>query len=123
MNTGAILFTNFTSEDFTPTWNKAPYHIPAGQSIMLELGIAETFAKHLIDRELNRAKKSTGDAQERKKLWDRIFPTLAKKVVAEDETKLRHEVANANAGQAMPQAPKVEADAEAGAFPDLKGQK
>ena len=126
MNKGAVLFTNFTAEDFEPTWNSVPYPIAAGQSMMLETGIAETFAKHLIDRELNRAKKPTGDELERKKLWARIFPSTAKKIAPGDDAKVRHDIANANAGQgdAAPKADaagaKVESDPEAGAFPDLK---
>ena len=50
----AVLFTNWTNEDFSYTWDKEPYNFPKGSSIMLQDYLANHFAKHLIDRELNK---------------------------------------------------------------------
>ena len=49
-----IVFTNFTKEAFEMTWNgRRLYHFEAGKSYYLPFYLAETFAKHLVDRELN----------------------------------------------------------------------
>lgn len=45
-------FTNFSTEDFTWTWNKVPYTFPAKQFRFMDASIADHFAKHLINREL-----------------------------------------------------------------------
>lgn len=55
------LFTNWTDETFTGVWDKQSYEIKSGASIYLEDWKAEHFAKHLIDRELNKIGKSTAD--------------------------------------------------------------
>lgn len=48
-----IIFTNFTSKDFEGQWNKKIYVLKAGRQYYLALYLAEHFAKHLVDRELN----------------------------------------------------------------------
>lgn len=57
----SVIFTNWTSEDFTWTWNSVPYTFPAGKTIYLEDYLADHFAKHLVDRELFRQAKQTTD--------------------------------------------------------------
>lgn len=47
-----VKFTNFSDEDFTYTWNKIPYTFKAGAVKFMETGIANHFAKHLVNREL-----------------------------------------------------------------------
>ena len=49
-----IVFTNSTSEDFDGRWNKKIYRLKAGRSYYLPLYLAESFGKHLVDRELNK---------------------------------------------------------------------
>ncbi len=46
-------FYNWTDSDFTHTWNKEPYTIKKGMTIILPTGIAETFAYHLAVQEMN----------------------------------------------------------------------
>lgn len=47
------LFTNWTNEDFTWTWNNQSYTFKANSSVELEdAGVANHFAKHLAQREL-----------------------------------------------------------------------
>lgn len=52
-----VVFTNFTNKEFEGRWdfsnNKKIWKIKAGQSIYLPFYLAEHFAKHLVDRELN----------------------------------------------------------------------
>ena len=56
-----ILFTNWTDEDFIGYWDSISYPIKKGQSIYLEDWKAKHFAKHLVDRELNKEGKPTSD--------------------------------------------------------------
>lgn len=56
-----ILFTNWTDEDFIGLWDGVPYPIKKGQSMYLEDWKAKHFAKHLVDRELNKEGKPTSD--------------------------------------------------------------
>lgn len=50
-----IAFTNFTTEPFEQTWNgNRAYRFEVGKSYYLPFYLAEVFAKHLVDRELNR---------------------------------------------------------------------
>lgn len=57
----SVMFTNWTSEDFTWTWNSVPYTFKKGQPIYLEDYLAKHFAKHLVDRELFRQDKQIND--------------------------------------------------------------
>lgn len=50
---------NFSSEDFTWSWNKEPFTIRKGQTVTMPEYLFEHFAKHLIDRELTKAGKAT----------------------------------------------------------------
>jgi hypothetical protein len=47
-----VKFTNFSNEDFTWTWNGIPYTFPAQSVKFMETGLANHFAKHLVNREL-----------------------------------------------------------------------
>lgn len=58
-----IIFTNFTDEDFEGRWNEAINHkkwtLKSGKSYYLPFYLAEHFAKHLVDRELDKKKLPT----------------------------------------------------------------
>lgn len=63
------VFTNFSEEDFVGKWDGKKFPaIKPGKSMMLESYIAEHFAKHLIDRELNKKDIMTNNVVEREKL-------------------------------------------------------
>lgn len=70
----AVQFKNFTNEDFTWKWDGIAYTFAAGQTIFLEDFKAEHFAKHLVDRELNRLNIATNNEAERSKLISECFP-------------------------------------------------
>ena len=55
----AVLFTNWTSEDFSWQYGGVFYDFKAGQSTYLQDYLAQHFAKHLVDRELNKDKLPT----------------------------------------------------------------
>lgn len=57
----AVLFTNWTNEDFEHAWNGKPFYFKARTSEWISIGdkehnegLARFFAKHLVDRELNK---------------------------------------------------------------------
>lgn len=53
----AIVFKNFSKEEFRWKWDGAEYVFPAGVSMMMEDWKAQFFAKHLVDREMQRLDK------------------------------------------------------------------
>lgn len=90
----AVLFTNYSDEDFSHTWDMVKYEFPAKQSTMLFGGLALHFAKHLAVRELNKRDKNTGggalETEMRKAFSDAVLE-------AKDKTQLEQKVINANA--------------------------
>lgn len=89
----AVLFTNYSDEDFSHTWGKVKYSFPKKQSIMLEEGLARHFAKHLSVRELNRRDKNTGGGALSMEMEKALSSTI---IEAQDKTQLRQEIINAN---------------------------
>jgi hypothetical protein len=69
----AITFKNFTKESFTHSWNSDPYTFKPGQDMTMEDWKAEHFAKHLIDRELNKKGLLTNDQGEIAKLREKCL--------------------------------------------------
>lgn len=51
------LFTNFSNEAFTGSWDGRTKTIPAGESVYMPDYLAKHFAKHLTNRELLRSDK------------------------------------------------------------------
>lgn len=70
----ALKFKNFSDEDFVGVWNSVPFTIPAGMEMYFEDYKAQHFAKHLIDRELNRLDIKTNNQVERNKLMSLALP-------------------------------------------------
>lgn len=79
-------FKNFSAEDFSWKFDGVDYSFKAGQELYLEADKAEHFAKHLVDREMNRLNVerslagtkdeiSTASKVERNKLLELCFPT------------------------------------------------
>ena len=50
----ALKFTNFSSEDFTYSFNSIPYTFKAGDSVIIFDYLAVHFGKHLVNRELQK---------------------------------------------------------------------
>lgn len=69
----AIQFTNFSTEDFTWKFDGIAYTFKAGQTMFLEDFKANHFAKHLIDRELDKKGYSTGDVKRRTEMQTLCF--------------------------------------------------
>jgi hypothetical protein len=69
----AILFTNYTNEDFKYLYGGVEYNFKANTSVMLEDCVAFHFAKHLIDRELNKQGAMTNDQKLREQLAAKIL--------------------------------------------------
>ena len=70
----AIQFKNWTTEDFTWKFDGIPYTFKAGQTIYLEDFKANHFAKHLVDREMNKLSIVTDNPQ-RTELEAQCFPS------------------------------------------------
>lgn len=90
--TKAIIFKNFSDEDFTHTWDSVPYTFKAGQEIFMEDWKALHFAKHLVQRELNKLNRPTNDPS-RIGLMKKCMPT-AEAIVASDQSSLQTELLN-----------------------------
>lgn len=100
----AIKFKNFTNEDFEWKYDGIPYNFPAGSEMFLEDYKAHHFAKHLVDREMNKAKVRTDFLTERAKLESQCFPA------SEPVTPI--EAINLNEGAKVKKAKKVEPEFE-----------
>ena len=59
----SVLFKNFTDRTFTWQWNSVDYTFQPHQEIFLEDWLAEHFAKHLIDDEINHMNIGVKDAE------------------------------------------------------------
>ena len=88
----AIRFTNFSEEDFVGVWNGEEFLIKKGESILLQDFLAEHFAKHLVDRELNKKKLPTSLVQHRNPLMALCLGNV--KVEAESDLKLEQKMMN-----------------------------
>lgn len=93
------------------TWDSIPYSFPAGQSTYLQDYLAEHFATHLVDRELNKLKLPT-DAPKRAELLAKCFGTVS--APAADATQLETQIMNEpeEKVKAKPKAKKVEEEFE-----------
>lgn len=87
------LFTNFTTEDFEHSWDRRPYQVKAGESVMFPDWLAHHLAKHLIDRELNKMDKPTNTMHLRKQMEEKIFGAHIK---AESSVELETKIMNLN---------------------------
>ena len=90
----AVRFTNFSDEDFVGIWDKEEFLIPAGESIMLQEYLALHFAKHLIDRELNKENKPTNLIQHRNPMMEKCIGKVF--VEADSQLKLEQKMLNSN---------------------------
>jgi len=71
----AIKFKNFSVEDFVYSFDGIPYTFKAGMEFFMEDYKARHFAKHLVDRELNRLNVATNYMPKRDELLLKCFPT------------------------------------------------
>lgn len=69
----AIKFKNFTDTDFTWSFDSIPYTFKAGEEMYLESYKAEHFAKHLVDREINKLNLPTNTESKRRELTALCF--------------------------------------------------
>lgn len=91
----SVLFFNFSDKEFTHKFDGCEYTFAPFQQIYLEDFKAEHFAKHLIDRELDRVKKPIF-SPERVELMSKCLPSAiqenTKNVEEVVELKLNEEV-------------------------------
>jgi hypothetical protein len=75
MGITAKKFKNFSDQDFAWKFDGVEYGFKAGETMYLEDSKAAHFAKHLIDRELNKKNIPTDRVAERAKLELLCFPS------------------------------------------------
>lgn len=88
----AMLFVNWSDEDFTHKFDGDEYTIKAGQSTYFKKFMAELFAKHFVDRELNKLNLTTMDSS-RKELLKRCF---GEEFSSKSDEKIENEMLNKN---------------------------
>ena len=70
----SVVFKNFTDEEFVCSWDSVPYRFPAGKEMYVEDWKAEHFAKHLVDRVMNKKGIITSNKLERNVLLALALP-------------------------------------------------
>jgi len=68
-------FKNYSEDDFIYSFDGVPHTFKKGMEIFLEDYKAEHFAKHLVDREMNRMNVLTNNMSVRAELLTKCFPT------------------------------------------------
>jgi len=81
----AVTFVNWTDEDFTHKWDNTEYIFRAGVATLLQDYLANHFAKHLAQREINKAKLLMTDPKFQI-FYDKCF--IGEKIEAETDLKL-----------------------------------
>jgi len=93
MEAKAIRFKNWTEEKFSHKWDNVDYTFEAGESEMVQDYLANHFAKHLAQREINK-KNFLMTSPKFKEFYDKCFK--GEEVSAESKLKLEMEIAKAN---------------------------
>lgn len=91
----AVVFTNFSDEPFTGLWDGVQYNFAPGQTMMVEDWKAHHFAKHLVNREMQKLDKNSMFLQDprRESLFSKALPGVAP-VESEDESSLETKLLN-----------------------------
>lgn len=105
-------FYNFTTEDFIGMWDSVEYPVLAGESMMLPGYLADHFAKHLVNREMQNEGKVSGmhDEFARKPYLDKCF--VGETIVS--ESSVGAEIAALNAEPVVIEESKVVVKKKAG---------
>jgi hypothetical protein len=85
----AVRFTNWTDETFSHKWNSVEYTFKPGESTQLQDYLANHFANHLAQREINKLNLLMSDRRF-KEFYDRCFSE--EPIVAETEEKLEMKI-------------------------------
>lgn len=70
----SVVFKNFTEEEFVCSWDSVPYRFPAGKEMYVEDWKADHFAKHLVNRVMNKRGMITTNMVERQKFLNEALP-------------------------------------------------
>jgi len=75
-DTQTKVFKNDSTEVFVHSYDGRPYKFPPGREMYLEAGIANLFAKHWTDQQINQLGGLTSDGNLRAPLLQRCLPSL-----------------------------------------------
>lgn len=70
----SVVFKNFTNEEFVCSWDGVPYRFPPGKEMYVEDWKANHFAKHLVDKVLNKTNTITSNKLARDPLLAQALP-------------------------------------------------
>lgn len=70
----SVVFKNFTDGEFVCSWDAVPYRFPAGKEMYVEDWKANHFAKHLVDRVMNKLGMITSNMAGREPLERQALP-------------------------------------------------
>jgi len=70
----SVVFKNFTDEEFVCSWDSVPYRFAPGKEMYVEDWKAAHFAKHLVDRVMNKKGLITSNKIERDELLKQALP-------------------------------------------------
>lgn len=102
-------FKNWSDEAFAWKYDGIEYNFPAGVEMFLESPKADHFAKHLVDRELNKIGKPTNSPL-REELTAKCFPT--DEVISPEQALQINEEVKAKAKKGKPTKAKKEEEFE-----------
>jgi hypothetical protein len=97
----SILFTNWSNEPFTHTWDKESFTFQPGQSIYLQDYLAKHFAKHLANRELMKIQDKAIYAGNENSLVFMEFRDKALSQPLEASTSLQAEIVTINRNEGV----------------------
>jgi len=93
----AVPFTNTTNEDFERKWDGEPYTIRAGEQMLMEYGMAYSFARRLAVRECNKEGKLPNKMNIEPKMKEYLADKRGQAFETESRDKLNYEMRNLNA--------------------------
>jgi hypothetical protein len=98
-------FTNFSEELFIHKWNSEEWKFNPGETVLLQGYLAEHFAKHLVDREMQKEGKPINDFATRNLMMSKCLGGV--EIKAESPEKLGAAMLNETKGVPAPEPKKT----------------
>jgi len=92
----AVIFYNWSGEEFKSTWDSQPFSFQPGEKMLLDEGIALTFAKHLADREMDKKGVSPLQKDVHKEYAERAVLEPSRPIESDNKEIFESKVANSD---------------------------